>query len=35
LKEEDDPAPPLMFACFDGALNQAARKEGLNIAIGL
>jgi predicted nucleic acid-binding protein len=27
--------PPLMFACFDGALNQAARKEGLNVAIGL
>jgi predicted nucleic acid-binding protein len=28
-------APPLMFACFDSALNQAARKEGLNVAIGL
>jgi len=28
-------APPFMFACFDSTLNQAARKEGLKVAISL
>jgi len=28
-------APPLVFACFDSVLNQAARKEGLSVVIDL